>query len=54
MNQSNLFNRRQRTNTMNLSDLVNWLEYGAVSGYPAARASKEQEKYWAKQLRELL
>lgn len=47
-------NERSQTDTEDLDDLINWLEYGKTSGYIAARNSKEQEEHWATLLRNLL
>lgn len=46
-------NERSQTDTQDLDDLINWLEYNNT-GYPAMRQSVTQEEYWAKLVRNLL
>ncbi len=46
--------KQETTDTRDLDQLADWLEYGKTSGYIAARCSKAQEEYWAIQLRELI
>ena len=48
------FNQRLQENKQSLHDLIRWLEYGKTTGYIASRQSKEQEEYWADQLKKLL
>ena len=47
------FNERRSTKKQNLHDLIRWLEYGRKTGFEAARQSKEQEEFWADQLKML-
>lgn len=46
-------NERNKTDTLDLDDLINWLEY-AHTGYHAARRTIEQEEHWARLLRDML
>ena len=46
-------NERNQTDTLDLDDLIHWLEY-AHTGFPAARHSIQQEEHWAELIRNML